>query len=354
MKALVLKNVGKIGIEEIDKPSPKQGEVLVHVKCCGICGSDINRAYTDGAHNMPLVIGHEFSGEVVEVGKDVSESWIGKAVGVFPLIPCKECDCCKKRKYEMCRSYSYLGSRRDGGFAEYVAVPEWNLIELSEDVSYDKAAMLEPMAVAVHAIRNVWNDKLDVKKTNVVVMGLGTIGLFVTMFLLDMGMKSVYVIGNKELQKSKAIELGVPEDNYFDVGAGDVVEWINVNTNSVGADVFFECVGKKEALETGIKISAPMGRICTLGNPHSDMDIGREMYWRILRNQLTLVGTWNSSFTHEDEDDWHYVIRRLQQGKLSPEKLITHKFRLENIINGFEIMREKNEGYIKVMCELSE
>ena len=113
-------------------------------------------------------------------------------------------------------------------------------------------------------------------------------------------------------------------------------------------------MGKKEALETGIKISAPMGRICTLGNPHSDMDIGREMYWRILRNQLTLVGTWNSSFTHEDEDDWHYVIRRLQQGKLSPEKLITHKFRLENIINGFEIMREKNEGYIKVMCELSE
>ena len=85
----------------------------------------------------------------------MSDSWIGKRTGVFPLIPCRRCRSCSERRYEMCRGYSYLGSRRDGGFAEYVVVPEWNLIELAANVSYEEAAMSEPMAVAVHAIRRV-------------------------------------------------------------------------------------------------------------------------------------------------------------------------------------------------------
>ncbi|SFO06824.1 L-iditol 2-dehydrogenase [Pseudobutyrivibrio sp. UC1225] len=349
MRALLLKEVGKIKVEEIEKPSPKQGEVLVNVKACGICGSDIPRAYKDGAHNMPLVIGHEFSGQVEAVGAGVSDEWIGKRVGVFPLIPCMECMCCKIRKYEMCKNYSYLGSRRDGGFAEYVTVPEWNLIELPDKVHVDVAAMLEPMAVAVHAIRQVWTDELDLEKANVVVMGLGTIGLFVTMFLMDMGVKNVYTIGNKEFQKNKVMELGVPEDRYFDGCKGDAVEWINVNTNSHGADVFFECIGKNESLNVGVDAAASNGRICTVGNPHSDMELERNVYWKILRNQLTIMGTWNSSFTHEKEDDWHYVLERLQQGDIHPEKFITHRFELDNIVDGFELMRDKKEEYVKVM-----
>ena len=127
--------------------------MLIAVKACGICGSDIPRAYRDGAHNMPLVIGHEFSGCVSAVCDGVSSEWIGKNVGVFPLIPCRKCKPCLNRQYEMCRHYDYLGSRSNGGFAEYVTVPEWNIIELPEGVSYEAAAMIEPMAVAVHAMR---------------------------------------------------------------------------------------------------------------------------------------------------------------------------------------------------------
>ena len=185
MKALVLHDVGKISVEEVNKPFPKAGEVLLKVMACGICGSDIPRAYKDGAHAMPLIIGHEFAGVVEECGESVDKSWMGKRVGVFPLIPCKECECCKNNKYEMCKDYSYLGSRRDGGFAEYVTVPEWNLIELPERVSFEQAAMLEPMAVAVHAIRRVRPTSED----SVVIMGLGTIGLLVTMLLLDIKQK---------------------------------------------------------------------------------------------------------------------------------------------------------------------
>ncbi len=155
MKAWVLHNIGNITLDAVTIPRPAAGEVLLKVRAAGICGSDIPRIYDTGAHSMPLIPGHEFAGEVAGVGAGVSDSWIGKRTGVFPLIPCRRCRPCSERRYEMCRGYSYLGSRRDGGFAEYVVVPEWNLIELAANVSYEEAAMSEPMAVAVHAIRRV-------------------------------------------------------------------------------------------------------------------------------------------------------------------------------------------------------
>ncbi|MDE7206536.1 MAG: alcohol dehydrogenase catalytic domain-containing protein, partial [Lachnospiraceae bacterium] len=170
MKAWVLHDVNRIHFEEVEKPRPAENEVLVSVKAAGICGSDIPRIYKTGAHVHPLVPGHEFSGQVIEVGKRAGTAWIGKRVGIFPLIPCGTCTACQKRHYELCRNYSYLGSRRNGGFAEYVAVPEWNLIELPDSVPYEEAAMLEPMAVAVHAMRRVQLHKND----TAVILGLGT------------------------------------------------------------------------------------------------------------------------------------------------------------------------------------
>ena len=155
MKAWKLSDIGDFEYTDVDIPGIGDNEVLVKVRAAGICGSDIPRVYKDGAHNMPLTIGHEFAGEVADTGKGVPKDWNGKRVGIFPLIPCKECIACKQRKYEMCRNYSYLGSRRDGGFAEYVSVPEWNLIELPDLVDFEVAAMLEPMAVATHAMRRI-------------------------------------------------------------------------------------------------------------------------------------------------------------------------------------------------------
>ena len=146
MKAQVLFDINNLQLQEIVIPTLKPSEVLVKVHATGICGSDIPRIYETGAHRHPLICGHEFSGEVVEVAEDVNNNWVGKKVGIFPLIPCNNCASCKNKKYEMCKNYNYLGSRCDGGFAEYVAVPEWNLIELPERVTYEQAAMLEPTA----------------------------------------------------------------------------------------------------------------------------------------------------------------------------------------------------------------
>ncbi len=347
MKAWVLHRAGEIRYEEVRQPEPGEGEVLVAVKAAGICGSDIPRIYQNGAHRMPLIPGHEFSGEVVELGKGAGHEWLYKRVGVFPLIPCRECIACRKGQYEMCRSYSYLGSRRDGGFAEYVTVPAGNLIELPDGVSYEEAAMLEPMAVAMHAMRRV-----EIRQTDtVVVCGLGTIGMLLVMFLLNRGIRDVLVIGNKEFQKRMAVETGVPEGNFCDSRTEDVKSWMDIHTGGTGADVFFECVGKNETFSQAVGLAALAGKVCLVGNPYSDMKLEKEIYWKILRNQLTVTGTWNSSFTGKHDDDWHDVLGLLKEKKIAPARLISHRLPFAELEQGLHIMRNKSEDYIKIMVK---
>ncbi len=358
MRAWVLHGVDELRLEEMPVPSPGEQEVVVAVKAAGICGSDIPRIYRTGAHVHPLIPGHEFAGEVVELGKGADREWLGQRVGIFPLIPCGVCGPCGKRQYEMCRNYSYLGSRRDGGFAEYVTVPVWNLISLPQEVSYEAAAMLEPMAVAVHAMRRMMQEGCLPRKEHssgtAAVCGLGTIGLLLLMFLREAGFERVYAIGNKELQKSMALNLGMREEDYCDSRTEEPYEWLMERTVGTGVDRFFECVGKNETCALAVKSSAPGGNVTLVGNPYSDMALEKEIYWKILRNQVTMTGTWNSSFLHDQEDDWHYVLGRLARGKISPEKLISHRFSLEKLEEGLRIMRDKSEEYVKIMGRVGE
>lgn len=345
MKAYVLHGINDIKYEEVKTPAPSAGEVLVSVKAAGICGSDIPRIYQTGAHTHPIIPGHEFSGVVTETGKGTDEKWKNKRVGIFPLIPCGICVPCQQRKYEMCRQYSYLGSRKNGAFAEYAVVPADNLIELPENISFKEAAMFEPMAVAVHAMRRIKYTKED----TIVVCGLGTIGILLTMFLLDAGFTNLFVIGNKEFQKEKVTALGLPECHYLDSKETDNVQWIMEQTGGMGADVFFECVGKNETISLAVYATAPSGQICMVGNPDSDISLEKSIYWKILRNQLTITGTWNSSFMKESYDDWHYVLDRLGQERIKPAGLISHELALENLEEGLKIMHDKTEDYIKIM-----
>ena len=347
MKAWVLHGVNEIRFEEMDNPVPRGDEVLVKVKAAGICGSDIPRIYETGAHRMPLIPGHEFSGEVMDIGKDASEKWNGKRVGVFPLIPCKKCPMCRQKKYEMCRDYDYLGSRRDGAFAEYVAVPEWNLLELPENVSFEQAAMMEPMAVAVHAVRKGTDNFSMPKDTTIAVCGLGTIGSFVIMFLREAGYRNILAVGNHDHQWDRIKSFGVDEEYFCNVETVDAEGWLNKKTDNL--KVYFECVGKNETVSLGIKAAGASGKVITVGNPFSDMSFDRDVYWKILRNELTVMGTWNSSFRHEGDDDWLYVLERLAAKRIRPEAVISHRLGLEDLENGLRMMRDKSEGYGKVM-----
>lgn len=345
MKAYVLHGINDLQLEDVEIPKLEPSQVLVKVKAAGICGSDIPRIYRTGAHKHPLIPGHEFCGQVVETGSEADKTWNGKKVGIFPLIPCGQCKPCSNGQFEMCRNYNYLGSRCNGGFAEYVAVPQKNLIELSENVTYEQGAMLEPMAVAVHAMRRVTLNESDY----VVVCGLGTIGLMLTMFLMEKGIKNILVIGNKDFQKSQIENMGIGSDRYCDSRSVDVGKWILEATGGNGADAFFECVGKNETFSWAVDYTAPAGKVVLVGNPASDMSLDKNTYWKVLRNQLKLYGTWNSSFTHEEDDDWHYVIERLRDNKIHPEKFISHSFALEDLETGMHIMRDKTEDYVKIM-----
>lgn len=344
MKAYVLHGINDIRLEEVAKPQIGEDEVLVKVKAAGVCGSDIPRIYTTGTYSYPLIPGHEFSGVVEAAGGEGGQEWLGRRVGIYPLIPCRECAPCRKKQFEMCRHYNYLGSRCHGGFAEYAAVPVWNLIQLPEGTAFEEAAMLEPMAVAVHAIRQLG---LEGQET-VAVIGLGTIGILLAMFLREMGIQRILVVGNKEFQRETVIKLGIPAEDYCDSRQGRVDEWLQEESGERGIDAVFECVGKQETVAQAVRNVMPGGRVQLVGNPASDILLERNDYWKILRNQLTVKGSWNSSFTHEDSDDWHYVLQRLAGKRIDPGQFITQKFPFGQLEEGLHIMRDKSREYIKI------
>ena len=366
MRAYVLNGIGDISLEEVKTPSldgagiigrnsqpsvPDEDCVIVRVKAAGICGSDIPRIYKTGAYFHPLIPGHEFSGEIAETGSRVPGNLVGRRVGVFPLIPCGKCSSCKKRKYEMCTGYNYLGSRCDGGFAEYVKVPFKNIIELPAEVSFEQAAMLEPMSVALHAIRQCGLDsKTEDKGQPIAICGLGTIGLFTVMHLLGMGYSNLICIGKNDHQKKQASELGIPEERFIDVQTGEAIASVMKLTNNEGVSTYFECVGSNDAISLGLDVLAASGKLQLVGNPASDMTFDKNTYWKILRKQFVITGTWNSSFTLSEYDDWHLVMKALKLGKIEPEKIITHRLSFEELGKGFEMMRDKTERYTKVMC----
>ncbi len=354
MKAWFLHDIGNITLDEAEKPLPDKREVLVRVKAAGICGSDIPRIYETGAHNMPLIPGHEFSGLVEKVGPDVPDMWIGKRVAVCPKIPCGGCAQCKGRSFNACTDYDYIGSRRDGAFAEYVSVPVANLMEIPDNVSFEAAAMMEPLAVAVNAVRTgiMGNYNLSADSP-VAVWGLGTVGLMVVRILKDAGHQNIYVLGKKDGQKKRALAAGIPENRFIDGGRGDVAERLKEASHG-GVALLYECVGRNECISGGIDCLLPGGTLVLVGNPYSDMKLAKDIYWKILRRQLTIKGIWNSAFFEEKTiygpiNDWNYALLRLSEGIIDPKDFITHRFSMEELETGFNLMREKSEDYCKVM-----
>ena len=338
MKAYVLEAVGKLEYKDVEMPKLQSGWVLLKVKAAGICSSDIPRIFTNGTYHFPTIPGHEFCGEVVKVFDKQDEELIGKRMGVFPLIPCKECEYCKSGHYEMCKNYNYLGSRCDGGFAEYVAVPKWNLIELPDNVSFVQASVLEPLAVGYHAVSAA--DLTRVKTAAVI--GTGAIGLFIAMILQSKGIK-VSLLGRNEEKRVLADRCGV--DNYINT---------TQEQSDVQYDLTFEAVGTNASLLQAISKTKSGGQILLVGNPYSDMELKKDVYWQILRRQLTLIGTWNSMYENGAESDWSNVLKLLSTGKVDTAKAITHIFAQDKLFDALDIMRDHNVPYGRIVVKFNE
>lgn len=349
MKAYVLQDIGRLECKEVLKPALKPGEVLVAVNYAGICGSDIPRIYETGTYSFPLIPGHEFSGTVVEAADSESEGWLHKNVGIFPLIPCKECFTCRRQEYEMCRKYSYLGSRCDGGFAEYAAVPVWNLLELPGQMELREAAMLEPAAVSLHAVR-----KLSLTENcTVAVFGLGTIGGIITQWLAYYGVKNVLATGHRKEAGDVMRQAADAGYQYRLAQETDASEWVMEETKGQGADIVIDCVGNSKSVSDALKSVRPGGQILEMANPAGDICLAKDIYWQVLRKQVTLKGTWNSSFLHRKDDDWNTVVQACCEGRLNLSLLITHELPFEELPRGLQIMKEKREYRNKVMIKIN-
>ncbi len=332
MKAYTLYGIGDLRYEERPLPEVRPGWALVRVLAMGICSSDIPRIFEKGTYHFPTVLGHEFCGQVESVADETDKTWIGKRVGVFPLIPCKKCISCQKGQYETCSNYDYLGSRRDGGFAEYAAVPVWNLLELPDSVSNIQGALLEPAAVALHAVKQAKITSED----KVCIVGTGAIGLLAGQWARIKGADQVVVKGRSEGKRKLSEACGM---EYHVSCKG-------------GYNCVIEAVGSNQALEDSLTMADAGGRIVLMGNPDGDRKFSQELYWSILRKQMTLIGTWNSSYG-SPESDWTEAVQTMANGTLTVDAVISHLLDLPDLEEGLEIMRNKQQPYCKIVVKIS-
>lgn len=332
MKGYSLHAVNDLCYEELEYPECATGWCVVKVKAAGICSSDIPRVYTKGTYHFPTIPGHEFSGVVDKVADKENENLVGKKVGIFPLIPCRKCQQCKEGHYEMCSNYDYIGSRRDGGFAEYVAVPVWNLVELSDEISFEEAAMMEPLAVALHAIKiaNVRNGD------TVAIIGTGMIAFAAAQWAKKMGAAEVIVVGRSKSKRKIA-------ENIPGIG------YAAFESCKEEFDVVLEAVGSNSAIDTAINMVKAGGKLVLMGNPEGEIDLNQNTYWRILRKQLHIAGTWNSSYEKNHDCDWSEVKSALENHEIKASALISHFYQQDDLKVGMALMHDHKEPYCKVM-----
>ncbi len=339
MKACVLHNIRDLRVEQVDMPEVGPKQVLVRIHAAGICGSDVERVYTKGTYHYPTIIGHEFAGEVVDTGAD-AKRWLGKRVTVFPLVPCMKCEQCRIGNYAQCSHYNYYGSRCDGGFAEYLAVNAWNLLEIQDSISYREAAMFEPAAVAISALEQAGT----LMGKSIVIFGIGAIGLIIAQVARGCGCKDIILVCRSREKKDFAMKIGFTD--VVDSTEKNAGEYITQMLNG-GTDIAVEGCGTSETLAGAIRVAAPSGTVVCLGNPKEDIWLPRDIYWEILRKQLVMKGTWNSTFGIRS-NSWDIVQQLIERKILNLETLITGTYRFENAQKAFDDIFYRKKGQVNI------
>jgi L-iditol 2-dehydrogenase len=339
MKAIKLYEPGDLRVEVIDKPEIGQDEVLIHVKAVGICGSDIPRALVKGAYYKGLTLGHEFAGEIVEVGNNANEWKKGDRVTIAPLVPCYECEYCKKGKYGLCERYNYYGSRTDGAMANYIKVQKDNLLKLADSISYDAGAMVDPAANAVHGL---WRGNLSEGDT-VVVIGLGAIGLFAVQFAREMGAKEVIAIDIFEEKLEIAKKLGATR--VVNSKTTDPIEELAVTK----IDVVLDTSGSPIAQNQAIAITGKMGRVVFLGISNKELLLSAKSVDRLMRFEIGIHGSWNSFSDPFPGKEWEYSIDLMAKGKIKTEEIISHRFKLEETPEVFKKIKNRDIVFNKIL-----
>ena len=352
MKAARLHAIGDFRADTVAVPQVHGEELLVRVGACGICGSDIPRIFDHGTSNQkyPMVIGHEFSGTVVAVGEKADPALIGKRGAIFPLIPCRSCDMCQIGKYVMCSDYDYLGSRRDGGFAEYVVVPSaWIFIPSENpETPMEALCMTEPACVAQHAIRQ---SDLHAGE-GIVIFGAGAIGILAARWAKIFGAGQIMLVDVDDSKVQFAQERG-----FYAINSRkeDPAKAFRAWNGGKDADVAIEGTGFGNALEGCIAVAKPMGRIVLLGNPgQAQTTISQKSHSNILRKELRICGTWNSNYSPFPINEWHYTVSLMDRGLLQTTDLITHRSTVDTLPALCSQIKNREVSICKAICTTQE
>lgn len=348
MKALVLEADKQLKYTETHSIPPAPDErptALVKVAACGICGSDIPRGFGGKAYFYPLVMGHEFSG-IIEEAVEGGRFKKGDRVAVFPLIP-KNVDTDPSNQtgnYAQSREYDYYGSRRDGAFAEYLRIPEWNLFPVPDHVDLLHASMTEPAAVALHGVR-----KMQVQAgSDAVVFGAGPIGNMTAQWLRIHGCARVFIVDVEPRKLAIADEMGFVPVNAM---KADPVQTIMDATGGAGVQYSVEACGLPVTFLQAVQVAGMFGEVVFMGNIAGEFKIGEKDFSNILRKELTIHGTWNSKITPVGTDDWSTVLKHLDR-ELQVAPLITDKLPLSAGPAIFEDLVQRTNYHNKVIFDV--
>lgn len=335
MKGAVFNKPGDIKVLDIPVPEINEGEVLVKVRACGVCGTDLH-IYKGGTGSAPvkppIVLGHEFSGEVVAIGDNVDNVKVGDKVAVDPNIYCGKCEFCRTGKKELCENLKAIGINYNGGFEEYCAVPAAQVYKLPDSLDFISGAMMEPLACCIHGV-----DLAGIKSGDVVlVLGGGAIGLIIAQLARLSGASKVIVSEPMEVRRALALRLGA--DIVVNPVENDLIEVLKMNGIS-GADVVFECVGSKITAKQALDVVKRGGHIILFGVAGVDDEVALRPF-DVYQKQLTIRG----SFINPDTN--YRAVELLGSGRLIVKDLVTHLYRIDDINEAFVDNRERIKGMI--------
>lgn len=347
MKAAVLHAPGDLRVEQVPVPADLGAEeVLVKVMYCGICGSDLDRVLKTGTYHFPTILGHEFCGEVAAAPAG-SAYKPGDRVVVAPILPCYTCDSCQQGNYGQCDNYSYLGSRTDGGFTEYVRAPQQNLIPYPMDLDMAHGALVEPAAVTLHGVLRAGIRAGD----TVAVLGCGPIGLFAVRFAVLLGATRIIATDLEPEKLEKAGLLGATD--LVNSGEGDAAEAIAALTAGKGVDVVLETAGVTVTQIQSVAICRNQGTVVYLGTAHRDISFPAAVFERIVRKELNLTGSWNSFSAPFPGREWRAVIDYIANGSLPMQEYISHTIPLSTLGAMLEQMASRSILYNKVIVDMA-
>lgn len=346
MKAAVWYGREDVRILDLPEPVVAKDQVKIKVRWCGICGSDVHE-YREGpmiipkkphpltGKSSPIILGHEFSGDVVEIGEGVKRIAVGDRVTIHCLIYCGTCAYCRQGEYNMCLRLATVGLAWDGAFAESVVVPEYTVLKLPDRVTYEMGTFSEPLAVAVRAVKR---SRMRMGDTAAVI-GTGPIGLLVLQAARAAGASKVFAVEPIRSRRELAKQLGA--DEVFDPARGDVGKEIAERTEGLRAHIAFECVGNQSAFDTAVRVTGRRAMIVMVGMALKPIEVPFFRLWGHEKEITTCTGY---------VDEYPAALALLADRRVRVEPMITERIQLEDIIEkGLLEMIRNPERYIKIL-----